>query len=455
MKLNPEIFREYDIRGIVDQDLCGDTFELLGKTYVAYLRGKRVHNRAVVGRDGRLTGREYAYAAMEGITSCGMDVVDVGQVPSPVMYYALNTAKNIDGGLMLTASHNPKEYNGTKVAVGKTTIFGSEIAKLYGIAMAGKFPKAKKLGTIERVNVVPDYIKRILRDVKLKRKLRVVVDAANGVGGVIAVPLFEQMGCEVIPLYCDVDGRFPNHHADPTKAENLKDLIKLVKKHKADVGIGFDGDVDRLGGCDEKGNMLTGDRLLALFARNILKDKPGSVILGEVKCSRGLYEDVAKHGGQPIMWRTGHSHIKAAMIQKHAQLAGEMSGHIFFKHRWYGFDDAIYSAARLLEIVAGENKPLSAHLESIPERPVTPEIEFHCPDNKKFEVIKEAVKFFKGQGYDVVTIDGARIEFPDGWGLLRASNTSPKLVMRVEADTAKRVKEIRALIEGKVAELNQ
>lgn len=454
MELNPEIFREYDIRGIVDQDLDAGIFELLGKTYVAYMKGKRKHNCAVVGRDGRLTGKEYAYAAIDGITSCGMNVVDIGEVPSPVMYFALNTLKNVDGGLMLTASHNPKEYNGSKVAVGKTTIFGKEISKLYGIAKAGKFPEAKKPVTITRMNVVPDYQKRILRDIKLKRKLRVVVDAANGVGGVVAVPLFEQMGCEVIPLYCEVDGNFPNHHADPTKKENLKDLIRLVKKYKADVGIGFDGDVDRLGGCDEQGNMLTGDRLLALFARSILKDKPGSVILGEVKCSRGLYEDIAKHGGKPIMWRTGHSHIKAAMIQKHAQLAGEMSGHIFFKHRWYGFDDAIYSASRLLELLAADKKPLSAHLASIPERPVTPEIEVQSSDKKKFEVIKEATKFFQAQGYNVVTIDGARVEFPDGWGLLRASNTSPKLVMRAEADTPQRLKEIRALIENKVKELN-
>jgi phosphomannomutase/phosphoglucomutase len=253
-----------------------------------------------------------------------------------------------------------------------------------------------------------------------------------------------------------VDGNFPNHHPDPTKPENMKELIRLVKKHHADAGIAFDGDVDRLGGCDDQGHMLWGDQLLALFSRHILKDKPGATILGEVKCSRGLYEDIAKHGGKPVMWRTGHSHIKAAMIKLHAQLAGEMSGHIFFKHRWYGFDDAIYSAARLLEIVAAGKKPLSAHLATIPKRPVTPEIEFHCADDKKFKVIAEAVKYFqKEMGLEVVTIDGARIEFPDGWGLIRASNTAPKLVMRVEADTDKRVREIKAMIEKKVQELNQ
>lgn len=455
MKLNPNIFREYDIRGIVDKDLDEEVFETLGKAYIAYLRGKRQYNTVIVGRDGRLSGKAYANAAIDGITSCGVNVIDIGQVPTPVTYFAMNTLK-ADGGLMLTASHNPKEYNGMKIGVGKTTIFGPQIQQFRKVAEAGKFPQSSKPVTITRMNMVPAYMRRILRDIKLKRKLKVVVDGGNGVGGVVAVPLFEQMGCEVIPVYCEVDGNFPNHHPDPTKAENLKELIRLVKKHKADVGIAFDGDVDRLGGCDDQGNMLWGDQLLALFARHILKDKPGATILGEVKCSRGLYEDVAKHGGNPIMWRTGHSHIKAAMIKLHAQIAGEMSGHIFFKHRWYGFDDAIYSAARLFEIVASGRKPLSAHLATIPKRPATPEIEFHCPDEKKFDVIAKAVDYFKkDMGLEVVTIDGARIEFPDGWGLIRASNTAPKLVMRVEADTEKRIREIRAMIEKKVAELNK
>ena len=453
MNLNPNIFREYDIRGIAGEDLTEEVMELLGKAYAAYMRGKKKYNTIVVGRDGRLSGKAFSRALIDGVTACGINVIDIGEVPTPVLYYALNTLE-VDGGLMLTASHNPKEYNGMKVGVGKTTIYGDEIKKLYTLAMKGDFPKSKKPVTITRMDIVPKYQNRVARGVKLKRKLKVVVDAANGVGGVVAVPLFERMGCEVIPLYCDVDGAFPNHHADPTKKENLKALIRTVKKHKADVGIGFDGDVDRLGGCDEKGNPFYGDQLLALFARAILKDKPGSTILGEVKCSRGLYEDIEKHGGKPVMWRTGHSHIKAAMIAQKAQLAGEMSGHIFFKHRWYGFDDAIYSAARLLEIVAAGRKPLSAHLETLPSRPSTPEIEFLSTDEKKFSIIAAATKFFKDEGYDVVTIDGARIEFPDGWGLLRASNTSPKLVMRVEADTPKRVKVIRKLIEDKVKDLS-
>ena len=453
MELNPSIFREYDIRGIVGEDLDEEVMELVGKAYAAYMQGRLEKNCIALGRDGRLSGKAFSEAVLRGVTSCGINVIDIGEVPTPLLYFALNTLE-VDGGLMLTASHNPKEYNGMKVGVGKTTIYGEEIRKLYDIAMAGDFPKAAAPGVVKTLDVAPAYTERILGDVKLARKLKVVVDAANGVGGVVGVPLYEAMGCEVIPLFCEVDGNFPNHHADPTKAENLVDLIAAVKENNADIGIAFDGDVDRLGGCDEAGEMLPGDRLLALFARRILEDEPGATILGEVKCSRSLYEDIQKHGGNAIMWRTGHSHLKAAMIEKHALLAGEMSGHMFFKHRWYGFDDAIYAGARLLEIVAAQDQPLSAHLATIPQRPSTPEIDFVCADEKKFDVIAQATAYFQEQGLDVVTIDGARIEFPDGWGLLRASNTSPKLVMRVEADTEERVAEIRAMIETKVSELN-
>ena len=455
--INSEIFREYDIRGIVgeDADINESVMERLGMAYAAYMRGKKKFNTVVVGRDGRLSGKVLSNAVIDGITACGINVIDIGMVPTPVLYFALNTL-DVDGGLMLTASHNPKDYNGMKVAVGNTTIFGSEIQKLGAIAREGKFPLSGKTTTITRMNLFDKYMARIRKGISLKRRLKVVVDAGNGVGGGVAVPLYESLGCEVIPLYCDVDGNFPNHHPDPTKKENLGALIRAVKKHGADIGIGFDGDVDRLGGCDEQGNMLAGDRLLTLFARAILKEKPGATIMGEVKCSRGFYEDVEKRGGNVIMWRTGHSHIKAAMKKFHAELAGEMSGHIFFKHRWYGFDDAIYGGARLLELLAAEKRPLSAHFADIPERFITPEIEFSCPDSKKFAVVKQATEYFKNTlKLQVVTIDGARIEFPDGWGLLRASNTAPKLVMRVEADTKKRMKEIEALIRNKVLELNR
>jgi len=455
MKFNPSIFREYDIRGIAGKDLTEEHMEMLGGAYVAYMRGKRKFNTVVVGRDGRLSGKAFSRALIDGLTNAGMNVIDIGEVPSPVLYFALNTL-DVDGGLMLTASHNPKEYNGLKVGVGKTTIYGDEIQKLRVVAEKGNYPVAKGPVTITRMNLVPKYINKIASIIKLKRPLKVVVDAANGVGGPVAIPLFEKLGCEVIPLYCDVDGSFPNHHADPTVPDNLKDLMKLVKKTKADVGIGFDGDVDRLGGCDEQGGMLWGDRLVALFAEHILRDKPGATIIGEVKCSRSMYEHIAKHGGKGVMWRTGHSHLKAAMKQMHAQLAGEMSGHIFFKHRWYGFDDAIYSAARLLEILAAEKRPMSAHFAPIPVRFNTPEMQFDCADDKKFEVVKQAIAYFKVEmGLNVNTIDGGRIEFEDGWGLLRASNTSPKLVVRVEADTKKRMNEIQKLIVDKLHALNK
>lgn len=459
MKLNEYIFREYDIRGIAGEDLNEEIMELLGKAFVAYLRprlrGKKKHNTVLVGRDGRLTGKAYSDALIDGITSCGVNVIDIGQVPTGLHYFGLNTL-DVDGGCMLTASHNPKNYNGMKVAVGNSTIFGNEIKKLYQVALKGNFPVARKPVTITRMDISEKYMRRVSQIINLKRKLKVVVDAGNGVGGVVAVPLYERLGCEVIPLYCEVDGNFPNHHPDPTKKKNIRALKRAVKRHKADVGIGFDGDVDRLGGCDETGELLPGDRLLTLFARQVLKDKPKATIIGEVKCSRAFFQDVKKHGGKPIMWRTGHSHIKAAMKDLKAQVAGEMSGHIFFKHRWYGFDDAIYAAARLLEIVAAGRKPLSKHLATIPKYPSTPEIEFESSDETKFEVVKEATRYFKKDlGLDVITRDGARIEFEDGWGLIRASNTSEKLVMRVEAYTPKRVKEIRKLIEDKVKELNK
>ena len=456
MSINPSIFREYDIRGIAGTDLTEENMELMGQAYVAYLKQRKAlkTKTVVIGRDGRVSSKPFSRALIDGITSMGVNVIDIGEVPTPLTYYAMNIL-DVDGGIMITASHNPGEYNGLKVGLGKTTIFGEEIQVFRKIVEKGGFVTVDKPTTITRMNIFPKYKARVLKDIKLKKKLKVVVDGGNGVSGPVAVPIFEALGCEVIPIYCDVDGRFPNHHPDPTVAKNLVDLIKQVKKHKADLGIGFDGDGDRVGGCDDKGNVLAGDRLLALFARSILKVKPGAVVIGEVKCSRSFYEDVKKHGGKAVMWRTGHSHIKAAMKAQHAELAGEMSGHIFFKHRWYGFDDATYSACRLLEIVAAGKKTLSEHLATIPDRFNTPELQFDCPDNKKFDVVAKATDYFQNElKLNVVTIDGARIEFKDGWGLLRASNTSPKLVVRVEADTEKRMKEIFALIEKKVKELN-
>jgi len=454
MQINSQIFREYDIRGVAGKDLDEGTYELLGKAYAAYMKGKGKHRRVVIARDGRLTSKAFSAALIDGITSCGLNVIDIGQVPTPLMYFGLFSLP-VDGGVMTTASHNPKEYNGLKVAAGDSTIHGAEIQKLAKIAAAGKFPQAKGPVTITRMDLVPKYMKRVLSGIKLKRKLKVVVDAGNGVGGVVAVPLFEALGCEVIPLYCDVDGNFPNHHPDPTIPKNITKLVATVKRVKADCGIGLDGDTDRIGVVDETGELIYGDKLLILFARSILKEKPGATVIAEVKCSRSLFDDVAKHGGRPIMGKTGHSLIKAAMKKYKAEVAGEMSGHMFFKHRWYGFDDAIYAGARLLEFLASGKKSLSQHLADVPRTFVTEEIRIDTDESKKFAVVEKATRYFQKElGLTVNTIDGARIEFADGWGLLRASNTSPVLVMRCEADTQQRMREIQKLIEKKVKELN-
>lgn len=453
--MNSQIFREYDIRGITGRDLDETIIRRVGQAIPVYLRGRRKHNCVVVGRDGRLTSWLYSKALIDGLTSGGLDVIDIGEVPTPLTYFALFNLP-VDGGIMITGSHNPKEYNGLKIAVGASTIHGSEIQKLACIAQRDDLPTARRSTTITNMDIAPAYQRKVRSIIRLNRKLKVVVDAGNGVGGRIAVPLLESLGCEVIPLFCEVDGNFPNHHPDPTLAESLEMLTKTVKKHKADCGIAFDGDADRIGGVDDKGGILWGDKLLPLFARSVLASKPGAAVIGEVKCSRTMYEDIERHGGKAIMWKTGHSLIKAAMREFNAELAGEMSGHIFFKHRWYGFDDAIYSGARLLEFISQGEKPLSEHLADIPRTYVTTEMRIETEESRKFPLVQAATRYFKDElGLNVNTIDGARIEFPDGWGLLRASNTSPVLVMRCEATTKRRLEAIRKLIEDKVNELNR
>jgi len=455
MELNPQIFREYDIRGVVGKDLDESTYELMGKAIAAYLDGNAEHNCVCVAFDGRLTSQTFCDALLRGLTGCGVNVVNIGQVPSPLLYYGLFTLP-VDGGVMITASHNPKEYNGMKVAVGKSTIHGEEIQKLRMLAEAGKFPESATPGVVKRTDLVPKYMDRVAGGITLKRKLKVVVDGGNGVAGPIAVPLYERLGCDVIPLYCDVDGAFPNHHPDPTIPENLEKLIEVVKETGADCGVAFDGDGDRLGAVDEKGQVIYGDRLLILFARSVLEEKPGATVIGEVKCSRSLFDDIAKHGGNPIMFKTGHSLIKAAMKEYKAEIAGEMSGHMFFKHRWYGFDDAVYSAARLLELLGRGSETLSERLGDVPKTFVTPEIRIETNESRKFDIVAQATEYFEKElGLNVNTIDGVRIEFEDGWGLVRASNTSPVLVMRCEANTEERLAEIRRLVEGKIAELNK
>lgn len=444
-KISPEIFREYDIRGVVDPQLDSATCELLGKGLGTTLIRAGAKN-CVLGRDVRLSSDRIRDDFVRGLLSTGIDVIDLGVVPTPAVYYALYTM-DVGGGVMITGSHNPAEYNGFKSSIGKDSIYGEKIKAVQALIERGDFATGQ--GRVTEKRILPDYLGRISEGVTPPRGLTVVVDAGNGVAGPHAPGLLETLGCTVHKIYCEPDGRFPNHHPDPTVAENLKDLIAKVKETGADLGIAFDGDADRIGVVDEKGNILWGDRLLALFARDVLRDGPASIIF-EVKCSKGLIEDIKAHGGEPIMWRTGHSLIKQKMKETGAKLAGEMSGHMFFAHRWYGFDDALYSAARLVEIVAREDAPLSEIMATIPSYPSTPEIRFPCPEEHKFAVVREVTAHYK-KTHPVIDVDGARVDFGDGWGLVRASNTTPLLILRFEANTEARVTAIRAEVEGVLA----
>jgi phosphomannomutase/phosphoglucomutase len=369
-------------------------------------------------------------------------------VPTPALYFALYTME-VGGGIMITGSHNPAEYNGFKTSVGKSSLYGEGIRAVRDLIERGDFATGQ--GSVREQRILPEYLGRIAEKIFPPRGLTVVVDAGNGVAGPHAPNLLETLGCTVHKIYCEPDGRFPNHHPDPTVAENLRALIGKVRETGADLGIAFDGDADRIGAVDEKGNILWGDRLLALFARDVLRDGPATIIF-EVKCSKGLIEDIRAHGGNPLMWRTGHSLIKQKMKETGAALAGEMSGHMFFAHRWYGFDDALYSAARLVEIVAKEDAPLSEIMSTIPSYPSTPEIRVPCPEERKFEVVREITEHFR-KTHPVIDVDGVRVDFGDGWGLVRASNTTPLLILRFEADTQERLAEIRNLVEAKLAEV--
>jgi phosphomannomutase/phosphoglucomutase len=348
---------------------------------------------------------------------------------------------------MITGSHNPAEYNGFKIGIGKTTLCGSEIQELRKLIESGCFVYGQ--GTLRSWNIINSYHDFIRQDIHITRQgMKIVIDAGNGVGGQIAVPLFQSLGFEVVPLYCEMDGRFPNHHPDPTIIKNMSPLIDKVIQERASVGIAYDGDADRIGVVNEKGIILWGDELMILFAKEVLREEPGATIIGEAKCSMRMYDAIAQHGGRAIMWKAGHSIIKAKMQEENAPLAGEMSGHIFWKHRYYGFDDAVYTSARLLEIMSRSNKTLSEMFSDIPPTFATPELHFPIPEEKKFEMVSRAVQYFQQNGYTVIDVDGVRVVFPDGWGLVRASNTQPMLVLRFEAHTEERMKEIRALVES-------
>lgn len=446
--MNPGMFREYDIRGITGKDMTEDDVVLIGKGVGTYLL-KHGSSKITVGRDCRRTSDLYSEKVIEGLLSTGCDVIDIGVCPTPVLYFSISHLKQ-EGAVMVTASHNPPEYNGFKLSINTDSIHGEELQKILSIINEKAFVQGK--GTFSTADVVTPYKKFVENNINIPNPLRIGVDAGNGTAGVVAVPIMKNLNCEVHDIYCDMDGTFPNHEADPTVAKNMKDLIALVKEKSLDLGIAYDGDGDRIGVVDEKGNLVFGDQLMIIFAREILSRKPGATFISEVKCSQIMYDDIEKHGGKAIMWKTGHSLIKKKMKEVNAELAGEMSGHMFFADRYLGFDDATYASCRLLEILSHTGKKMSELLSDIPKTYTTPEIRVECADDIKFDVVKKITDFFR-KHYQVIDIDGARVLFDDGWGLVRASNTQPALVLRFEAMSEKRLNEIKNFVESTLAEI--
>lgn len=447
-EIKESIFREYDIRGIVTDELQDDVVERIASAFAAvYVREKK--KKIVVAMDGRRSSEHIKNIVTRSLSQYGLNILDIGQVPTPVMYYAV-FKMNLDGGLIITASHNPPEYNGFKALVGKEAQSGSQIKEIYTISKESNFPPKVK-GNIEKKDIIPDYIDYIASDIKLSKKVKVVVDCGNGTGGITAIPLYKKLGADVVDIFCEVDGSFPNHHPDPTETENLKDLIAQVKVTDSDLGIGFDGDGDRIGVVDKRGNILWGDQMTIIFARDILAKNPGAKIISEVKASEVLYAEIEKNGGEPIMWKTGHSLIKKKIVEVNAALAGEMSGHIFFNDRWFGFDDAVYAGARLMEILSNTEQSLAEIIDDLPKIYNTPEIRVDTTEEAKFKIVFHICEYFK-KNYQVVDIDGARVKFPHGWALVRASNTQPSLVVRFEADSEEHLKEIQSIVEPVISE---
>ena len=447
--MDENIFREYDIRGIVEEQLTNETVRVLGRAIGTFF-SRDGAKRVAIGYDARESSPGFCELLTKGFNESGLDAVLIGMVPTPVLYHTVFT-KPVDGGVMITGSHNPANHNGFKICLGKQTLFGSQIQEIKQIALTGEF--AAGTGVVESMEVVDDYVADIVSKITPgPRKLRTIVDAGNGMGGMTAVPVYEALGFDLVKLYIEPDSRFPNHHPDPTVTENLLDTVEAVTAYEADLGIAFDGDADRIGIVDDTGRIIWGDELMVLLSRSILAERPGSTIIAEVKCSQNLFNDISSHGGNPLMWKAGHSLIKAKMKETNAALAGEMSGHIFFADRYYGFDDATYAGARLLEILSKTDKKLSELLSDLPETFSTPELRVPYPDDKKFDVVARAAEYFSKTN-EVITIDGARILFEHGWGLVRASNTQAILVLRFEADSQENLDAIRNVVERKVDEL--
>ncbi|MBQ4855082.1 phosphomannomutase/phosphoglucomutase [Rhodanobacter sp. B2A1Ga4] len=440
--VDPSIFRAYDVRGVVGKTLNKEVARALGQS-IGTLMAEKGLREIVVGRDGRLSGPELAGALAEGLREAGVDVIDIGAVPTPVVYYATYRF-NTGCGVAVTGSHNPPDYNGFKIVVGGETLSEGAIQDLYQRIAGGALASGGG-GGLRQVDVAPDYIEKIISDVLAERRLKVVVDCGNGIPGAIAPQVLEGVGCEVIPLYCDVDGTFPNHHPDPSDPANLEDLIHAVRQTGADLGMAFDGDGDRLGVVTQSGEIIYPDRLLMLFARDVLSRQPGATVIYDVKCTSHLKGQILDAGGSPLMWRTGHSLIKAKMRETGAELAGEMSGHFFFKERWYGFDDGIYAAARLLEILAGDLQGRSAEqiFATLPKSVSTPELKVELAEGEHYRFMDQLRQQASFEDATLITLDGLRADWADGWGLVRASNTTPVLVLRFEADNPAVLKRIQ------------
>ncbi|MEP6494545.1 MAG: phosphomannomutase/phosphoglucomutase [bacterium] len=447
MSIAPGIFRQYDIRGIVGDDLTIEAALAIGAAYAALLGEHGVHGAIAVGRDNRPSGDALRDALVDGLTTGGLDVIDIGVVPTPLDYWALHHLPVV-GGIQITGSHNPREYNGFKLSRGTGSIHGSEIQRLYALTQTAR-PSSNRKGTVRFEPVIDRYIEDVVARIgRLSRPIRAVYDCGNGAGALVAPKLFDALGVQGRGLFCESDGNFPNHHPDPTVPENLEDLRQAVLADNAEIGIAFDGDADRIGVVDQTGTIIWGDRILILYARDVLeRTGRGQPIIFDVKCSQSLPTAIEKAGGVPVMWKTGHSLIKDKMRELNAPIAGEMSGHMFFSEGFYGHDDALYGAARLLRILADSGRTVTELLADVPDFVSTPELRIDVPDDLKFAVVERAVEYFRAR-HDVIDVDGVRVLFGDGWGLIRASNTQPVIVARYEAASAERLAAIRGEMEG-------
>ncbi|MBT3445598.1 phosphomannomutase/phosphoglucomutase [bacterium] len=453
--MNNSIFREYDIRGIADSDLSDEVVGNIGFSFASMLIENGLSTISI-GRDCRKSSERIFKVLSEALLKSGINVVDLGMITTPVLYFSLYGLK-VDGGIMITASHNPSDYNGFKAAIGKNVLSSEQIQDLKERILVGKYVSLEVRGSLNEFDIIQDYKEDILKSINIKRRIRVGVDCANTPIGLFAKDILVSAGCEVYELFPEPDGDFPNHHPDPSVKENLVDLINLVRKESLDLGISFDGDADRIGIVDEKGDFIYSDMVLLLLARAVLAERPGSKIIGEVKCSKNLFDDIHNNGGLPIMWKTGHSNIKRKIKEESAPLAGELSGHIFFADKHHGFDDALYAALRFIEVVSSQSKALSSMLSNVPKMYSTPEIRIDFPEKEKFQFIEEFKELMRkdiDKEAKVITVDGIRVETANGWALVRASNTQPALTIRFEADSELNLNTLKKEIEKKLREVS-